>query len=142
MKRWVSAAIVLAMSVLTTARGQQPAPPAPEYVPGEGLVRRFDQLDIDHLQLDPSDNVAATVAALRAMPEVAAAAPNYVRHAVQTQSAPPNDPKWLDGSLWGLVKIQAQGVWNTLNARGDGSVVIMDIDTGLNYTHQDLAANV
>jgi subtilisin family serine protease len=165
MKRWVSAAIVLAMSVLTTARGQQPAPPAPEYVPGEvlvqyrpivqrgrrdaiaaarrgRLVRRFDQLDIDHLQLDPSDSVAATVAALRAMPEVAAAAPNYVRHAVQTQSPPPNDPKWLDGSLWGLVKIQAQSVWNTLNARGDGSVVIMDIDTGLNYTHQDLAANV
>ena len=165
MKRWVGAVIVLAVSVLTTARGQQPVPPTPEYVPGEvlvkyrpivqrgrrdaiaasrrgRLVRRFDQLDIDHLQLDPSDDVAATVAALRAMPEVAAAAPNYVRHAVQTQSPPPNDPKWLDGSLWGLVKIQAQNVWNTLNARGDGSVVIMDIDTGLNYNHQDLAANV
>ena len=42
----------------------------------------------------------------------------------------------------GARKIQAQNVWNTLNARGDGSVVIMDIDTGLNYNHQDLAANV
>jgi subtilisin family serine protease len=106
------------------------------------LVRRLAQIGVDHLSLDPADNVATAVAAFAAMPEVAAASPNYLRHIVQTQTSPPNDPKWLDGSLWGLIKVQAQNAWNTLNARGDGSVVIMDIDTGVNYNHQDLAANI
>ena len=166
MKRWMSAAVILAVACLATARGQQQTPvrPAAEYVPGEVLVqyrravqparrdavaatrrgrvlRRFAELDIDHVTLDPTDTVDTAVAALRALPEVAAVSRNYIRHAVQTQSPPPNDPRWLDGSLWGLIKIQAQSAWNTLNARGDGSVVIMDIDTGMNYNHQDLAAN-
>src|SRR4029077_10743760 len=63
------------------------------------------------------------------------AAANYVRHAVATT---PNDTQWA--SLWGMMKIQMPQAWDL--ARGDGSVVIMDIDTGLNYNHVDLAANV
>ncbi len=161
MKRWMGAAIILAVGLLATARGQQPAPPAPNAVPGEllvqynraasrvrrdgvlatrraRLIRRFDQVDIDHVQLSAGESMDAAIQAFRAMGDVAAVSPNYERHAVQ---GPPNDPRWLDGTLWGLLKIQMPTVWNTLNARGDGSVVIMDIDTGLNYNHQDLAAN-
>ena len=76
---------------------------------------------------------------IRALPGVLHAQPNYRRSAIQT--APPNDPLWLDGSLWGLLKIQAQPAWNGFTS-GDGSVVVADIDTGVNYDHPDLAANV
>ncbi|HKW01023.1 MAG TPA: S8 family serine peptidase [Vicinamibacterales bacterium] len=166
MKRWVGAALVLVVALFATARGQQPPDQqSAEFAPGEvlvqyrsnvqsvrrdaivatrrgRLVRRLAQLDIDHISLDAADNVADAVARFRAMPEVVAAQPDYIRHVVQVQQPPPNDPKWLDGSLWGMIKIHAQSAWNTLNARGDGSVVIMDIDTGVNYNHEDLAANI
>jgi subtilisin family serine protease len=65
--------------------------------------------------------------------------PNYVRRAIT--GPPPNDPFWLDGSMWGLAKIGAQSVWTNFTT-GDGSVIVGDIDTGIDYTHPDLAANV
>jgi len=70
---------------------------------------------------------------------VIVAEPNYIRSIVA--SPPPNDPFWLDNTLWGLQKIQAQQTWNTYTT-GDGAVVIADIDTGVRYTHPDLVANM
>jgi subtilisin family serine protease len=148
--------------LLTTVSGQQPPAQAGVYVPGEVLVqfsagatafqrnaivvdrgasriRRFETLDIDHLRLPAGLSVEAALAALKATPGVVAAQPNYIRRAIQT--APPNDPFWLDGSLWGLTKIKAQQAWSNFTA-GDGTVVIADIDTGIDYTHPDLAANM
>jgi uncharacterized membrane protein len=83
--------------------------------------------------------VEAALARFRAMPGVEYAQPNYTRRMIQT--APPNDPFWLDGSLWGLEKIQAQQAWTTFTS-GDGSVVIANIDTGVDYTHPDLNLNM
>jgi len=59
--------------------------------------------------------------------------PNYYYHLQST----PNDSMW--GVLWGMVKISAPAAWDL---RTDcSSVVVADIDTGLDYTHEDLAAN-
>jgi hypothetical protein len=102
-------------------------------------LRRFATLDIDHVRLPPGVPVEAAVAAFRAMPGVLHAQPNYRRRAIP--GAPPNDPFWLNGSLWGLSKIKAPSVWANFTA-GDGSVVVADIDTGVDYTHPDLAANM
>jgi hypothetical protein len=159
--RSVASASVVALLLLVGVRGQQPPPRGP-FAADEILVkfsrgatalqrnsivsergatrlRRFPRFDIERLRLPRGLSVQAAIAAFRAMPGVEYAQPNYSRWAIQ--QAPPNDPFWLDGSLWGLEKIQAQQAWTSFTA-GDGSVVIANIDTGVDYTHPDLAANM
>ena len=60
--------------------------------------------------------------------------PNYY---YRLQSVP-NDPLWSD--LYGMLNISAPAAWDLTT--GDSSVVVADIDTGLDYTHEDLMANV
>ena len=142
-RKWsvVSALVAGVWLLLAGVKAQQPAPPR-AYVADEILVKfssstNANQRDnmlrarsaarirrfaggIDHLRLPQGLSVDAAIAAFRAMPGVEAAAPNYIRHIIQN-SAPPNDPFWLDGSLWGLEKIQAPAAWSNFTA-GDGSV--------------------
>jgi len=49
----------------------------------------------------------------------------------------PNDPYW--SQQWGPIKIEADYAWNT--TRGDPSVLVAIIDTGVDWKHTDLAAN-
>lgn len=49
----------------------------------------------------------------------------------------PNDPRW--SQQWGPQKIEADYAWNT--TRGNSSVLIAVVDTGVDYTHPDLAPN-
>jgi thermitase len=49
----------------------------------------------------------------------------------------PNDPDWP--TQWGPRIIQADYAWNT--TRGNGSVLVAVIDTGIDWHHPDLAAN-
>ena len=49
----------------------------------------------------------------------------------------PNDPSW--DMQWGPQKIGADYAWNTTT--GDSSLLVAVIDTGIDYTHPDLAAN-
>ena len=165
MKKW-SVALTFAAAVwllLAGVKAQQPAPPPGKYVADEILVkfssstnnnqrdnmlrarsaarlRRFSR-GIEHLKLPQGQSVEAAIAAFRAMAGVEAVAPNYIRHVVQSPGPPPNDPFWLDGTLWGMQKIQAQPAWANFGG-GDGSVIVASIDTGVNYNHPDLSANM
>ena len=78
-------------------------------------------------------------------PRVEAVEPNYI---VRTQVVP-NDPRF--GELWGLQNIGQTGgtgdadidapeAWDTVT--GSSAVVTAVIDTGVDYTHPDLAANM
>ena len=49
----------------------------------------------------------------------------------------PNDPYW--STQWGPQKIEADAAWDT--TRGSLNVLMAIIDTGIDYTHTDLAAN-
>lgn len=60
--------------------------------------------------------------------------PNYLYHAVAT----PNDPSY--SSLWGMPMIGAPAAWGTTTGTRD--VVVGVVDTGVAYTHPDLAANI
>jgi subtilisin family serine protease len=52
-----------------------------------------------------------------------------------------NDP--LMSQLWGMTKIDAADAWNlTTGATGANKVVVAVIDTGVDYTDTDLAANI
>jgi subtilisin family serine protease len=94
-------------------------------------------------------DVDALLAFFRAQPDVAFAEPNYV---VRAQTVP-NDPQF--GSLWNLLNtgqlivgtfgtpgadISATNAWDV--ATGSKDIVVGVIDSGIDYTHPDIAANV
>jgi serine protease len=86
---------------------------------------------------------------LRANPDVELVEPNYIIRA----QALPNDPSM--SALWGLANtgqtvdgnpgtpgadIDADGAWN--RTTGSRANIVAVLDTGIDYTHPDLAANV
>lgn len=52
----------------------------------------------------------------------------------------PDDPKFADGTQWYLNKISAPQAWDL--SRGSADIVIAINDTGVDWDHPDLAANV
>lgn len=60
--------------------------------------------------------------------------PNYIVEATRG-----TDDPYL-GSLWGMSAINAPGAWDI--STGSSGVTVAVIDTGIEYTHPDLAANI
>ena len=61
------------------------------------------------------------------------------RHALRyTNSITPNDPYF--SNQWGLTKIHAPEAWDI--TQGGAEIVIAVIDTGVDYSHPDLAQNI
>ncbi|MEO8034451.1 MAG: FG-GAP-like repeat-containing protein, partial [Acidobacteriota bacterium] len=88
-------------------------------------------------------------AALQNNPNVAYVEPNYIVHSSDT----PNDPSYPQ--LWGFkntgqavngytgtpgADISAEMAWTV--TKGSSSIVVGVVDTGVDYTHPDLAANI
>ncbi|MGH9237936.1 MAG: S8 family serine peptidase [Vicinamibacterales bacterium] len=147
-------------ALITATQAQQP--PDEQFVPGELIVqfgenvteaarrairetygtsvsRRYDTLRAERLTIPPNANPVALARAFSAHPEVEAAQPNFIRQ--KTSVASPNDPYFVGGQLWGLPTISAPLAWSSFGA-GSTDVVVADIDTGVNYNHPDLAANM
>ncbi len=85
--------------------------------------------------VDPHDTFCRDLVAAG---NVAACSPNYE---VRIDAAAPNDPMF--SSLWGLrdgAGIAAQRAWSV--STGSSDVVVAVIDTGVDYTHPDLRANM
>jgi len=90
-----------------------------------------DLLPIYLLRTD--QNVLELCKKLNKDPEVEYAQPNYIYKAIYT----PNDPRYNE--LWGIIKIQASDAWDI--TEGLGAVVCIN-DTGVDYNHEDLRANI
>jgi subtilisin family serine protease len=100
-------------------------------VPGIGTVERL----ADGLyRADVVSGVAEVVAALAGRDGVSAAQPDYVL----TPQAVPNDPGYA--GMWQYPVTDAPAAWGV--STGTGSTVVAVIDTGVDGTHPDLAANV
>jgi subtilisin-like proprotein convertase family protein len=78
--------------------------------------------------------VDQALAFYRIQSDVLSATPDYMVHV----NIIPNDPSY--GQLYGMNKIGAPSAWDTTT--GSGNMVIAVIDTGVDYTHPDLAANM
>ncbi|MGI6782879.1 MAG: S8 family serine peptidase [Aminivibrio sp.] len=74
------------------------------------------------------------LAALSGMPGVIGASPNYRVRISKT----PNDPSY--NKLWGMEKINAPAAWD--KKTGSKAIVVAVVDTGIDYSHVDLADNV
>lgn len=102
---------------------------------GAEKVRDFDLVPgLEHLRLTSGLTVEKAVEHLSRLPFVAYAEPNYIVHATVT----PNDPMY--GNLWGMTNINAPAAWDI--ATGDPGFVVAIIDSGIDYNHPDLAANM
>ncbi len=99
------------------------------------------------VELPPSMTVSQAIAAYQSSGLVEYAEPDYIVHV----QASPNDPNFLDGSQWGLhnfaqnggtagADIDATDAWGVVNSANP--VIVAVIDTGVWYTHPDLAANM
>jgi subtilisin family serine protease len=87
------------------------------------------------VRLSPGQSVEDAVKQFSKLADVEAVQPNYYYYLQTT----PNDTMWGDPGLYGMLKISAPSAWDI--STGSSNVVVADIDTGLDYTHEDLAAN-
>ncbi len=97
-------------------------------------IRKFNINNVYHLQIALSTDISSIINELNSRPEIEYAEPNYKVYAYQT----PNDP--LYNQLWGLEKIQAPAAWDITT--GSSDIIVAVIDTGVDYTHEDLNGNI
>ena len=64
------------------------------------------------------------------------------REQLDCDPAFPNDPEFRKGSLWGLESIRAPAVWRSGIHDAADDVLLAIIDSGVNYDHPDLRANI
>ncbi len=98
------------------------------------LTKSLPLFGIQKIKLAPGVGVKAAIASLRKDPQVEYAEPNYIVHSLLV----PNDPRYP--SQWALPRISAPKAWDA--DTGSPDIVIAMIDTGLDYNHPDLKANV
>lgn len=103
-------------------------------IKGGVVLERLADLGWQRIKLPPGKSVDSAMADYLESGVVEAVQPNYYYRLLAT----PNDTSF--GSLWGMTKISAPQAWD-LNT-GNSSVVVANIDTGIKYDHEDLAANM
>lgn len=107
---------------------KQIAPFHPASLAGRGvnplsniIVIKYNNREIDPLYISQK---------LKSLPEIEWIEPRYVYELSYT----PNDPQL--GNQYAITKINAQGAWDI--SKGDTSVVVAIVDTGVDWDHPDL----
>ncbi|MFV2065691.1 MAG: S8 family peptidase [Pirellulales bacterium] len=130
----------------TVPTGTAPGSQFGSEMAGAKILREYDLVPgLQKIGLGPGANLDAALAAYRDRPDVLYAEPNYMVYA----TAEPDDLRFSE--LWGLnntgqtggtvdADIDAPAAWDVTT--GSNSVVVAVIDTGVDYTHEDLAANI
>lgn len=109
------------------------------------LIKKFRILPLLHHIKVPPSTVEAAVKLLKSLPEVEYAEPNFLRYIDNT----PDDTRY--GEAWGLnntgqtggtldADIDAPEAWDITT--GNPGIIVADIDSGIDLSHEDLAANI
>jgi PKD repeat protein/subtilisin family serine protease len=110
------------------------------------VIKHFKKTGIQLIRLKAGLAVKKAIELYKKDPNVLYAEPNYILYAVDVF---PNDPGF--SNLWGLhntgqtggtvdADIDAPESWQITT--GSSNVIVAVIDTGVDYTHQDLAVNM
>jgi len=102
---------------------------------GAQLAETLGDLHWVRVRLPEGMSVEEALERYRKAGEIEAVQPNFYYRLAAT----PNDPQFPNAGMYGLSKISAPGAWDLTT--GSAAVVVADIDTGMRYTHEDLAAN-
>jgi Subtilisin-like serine proteases len=117
-----------------------------------GMERPAGEVELD--TLPPGLSVKEACEILRGHRAVKSVEPNWIY--TKLQAARPNDPLFLNGSMWGMYGYQtgsgtsnqygseAAAVWSTSVTNGTGSrnIYVGVIDEGIQVNHPDLQANI
>jgi len=104
---------------------------------GGEVLNSFPRMgNIQIVRLPKGENVESFVLEYQQSGLVEFAEPDYIGHV----AVAPNDPRYADHTLWGLDTISAPAGWDVLNSASN--IVVAVLDTGVRYTHEDLAANM
>lgn len=103
---------------------------------GGKVVERFEGLGWQRVKVPSGMSVDEAVRSYQKLDGVVAVQPNFYYYLTLT----PNDPDFALSSMYGLGKIGAPAAWDL--STGSANVVVANIDTGIRYTHDDLAANM
>ncbi len=103
---------------------------------GLQLKNYFSQIDT-YLLLTPAGQAENTVALLQQLPEVEYAELNYLIYGAYH----PSDPIYNDPTkVYAPQLINAESAWDT--TKGDPSIILAIVDSGVNAAHEDLAGRV
>ena len=102
---------------------------------GASLIETLGDLSWVRIKLPEGMSVEKAITRYKNSGEVEAVQPNFYYHLLAT----PNDPQFPSAGMYGLSKISAPAAWDLTT--GSSAVVVADIDTGLRYTHEDIAPN-
>jgi len=103
-------------------------------LPGARIKATMPKLGWQLIQLPEGMTVAAALDYYSSLPNVAYTEPNYRIRLFKT----PNDPRFP--LLWGLKTIHAADAWD--QTTGSTNIIVALLDTGVDYNHPDLAANI
>jgi hypothetical protein len=101
---------------------------------GTEVIKVLKEIGWHHVRSKRGESTEVLLERYRNSPDVEYVEPNIQYHLYTT----PNDPKF--SLQWGLTKIGAPRAWDAQT--GNSSVTIAIIDSGVDYTHPDLAANM
>ena len=102
---------------------------------GARVIEKLGDLGWQRVKIPAGMTVDEAMRQYQKLDGIVAVQPNFYYHLLAT----PNDPQFVSTGMYGLTKISAPQAWDLTT--GSSAVVVADIDTGMRYTHQDLAAN-
>jgi thermitase len=103
---------------------------------GASIVEKFGvERDWERIKLPDGVTVENAIREYQKLDGVIVVQPNFYYRLMLT----PNDPQFISSGMYGLSKISAPLGWDL--STGSNGIVVADIDTGMRYTHQDLAPN-